>query len=675
MSGSLAALVTVRGRRAWLLLCALLVLVFAATPAVAQQVVVNTATVSPPDGVVDPDTDNNEATDETPIVQVATSKSSSPASGEAVSVGQTITYTLAVEVSGGPLPADVVLTDTISPGQTLDAGSLPSGCSSSPGGGGETIVTCTVPANSAAGTYTFKYSTTVDVGATDSVSNSVEPNVGTCDDCKTDHPLAPPAVTYNKTATLPAGQTAVSVGDVITYTLTATVSESQLTSALVLTDTLGTGLTFGAVGTQTSTDPANATPFTCTGSLSCTLPAGTVPGTYTVSYTATVNDQAVGQVRNAVVGNQGTCEVDCDIDVPVADPSVTYNKTATLPAGQTAVSVGDVITYTLTATVSESQLTSALVLTDTLGTGLTFGAVGTQTSTDPANATPFTCTGSLSCTLPAGTVPGTYTVSYTATVNDQAVGQVRNAVVGNQGTCEVDCDIDVPVADPSVTYNKTATLPAGQTAVSVGDVITYTLTATVSESQLTSALVLTDTLGTGLTFGAVGTQTSTDPANATPFTCTGSLSCTLPAGTVPGTYTVSYTATVNDQATGTVSNAVLGDQGTCDADCDVDVPVTDPSVTYNKSADTAGPVSVGDVITYTLTATVTNSQLVTDLVLTDTLGVGLTFGSVTNAGAFTCTGSLSCTLPAGTVPGTYTVSYTATVNDQAVGQVRNAVVG
>src|SRR5690606_23117269 len=114
--------------------------------------------------------------------------------------------------------------------------------------------------------------------------------------------------------------------------------------------------------------------------------------------------------------------------------------------------------------------------------------------------------------------------------------------------------------------------------------------------------------------------------------------------------------------------------GTCDADCDVDVPVTDPSVTYNKSADTAGPVSVGDVITYTLTATVTNSQLVTDLVLTDTLGVGLTFGSVTNAGAFTCTGSLSCTLPAGTVPGTYTVTYTATVNDQATGTVSNAVV-
>src|SRR5690606_29035855 len=138
------------------------------------------------------------------------------------------------------------------------------------------------------------------------------------------------------------------------------------------------------------------------------------------------------------------------------------------------------------------------------------------------------------------------------------------------------------------------------------------------------------------------------------------LACTLPAGTVPGTYTVTYTATVNDQAVGTVANAVVGNQGTCDVDCDIEVPVADPSVTYNKTADTAGPVSVGDTITYTLTATVSESQLVADLVLTDTLGTGLDLGTVTPVAPFACPSSnpLACTLPAGTVPGTYTVTYT-----------------
>src|SRR5690606_34648725 len=164
----------------------------------------------------------------------------------------------------------------------------------------------------------------------------------------------------------------------------------------------------------------------------------------------------------------------------------------------------------------------------------------------------------------------------------------------------------------------------------------------------------TDTLGTGLTFGTV-----TAAGDFTPDTSGAPvLTFTLPAGTVPGTYTVSYTATVNDQAAGQVSNAVVGDQGTCAVDCDIDVPVADPTVTYNKAADTAGPVSVGDAITYTLAATVRAWRLTTVLVLIDTRGTGPTFGSFpaprdalpVSSGAPV----LTFTLPAGTVPGTYT---------------------
>ena len=146
---------------------------------------------------------------------------------------------------------------------------------------------------------------------------------------------------------------------------------------------------------------------------------------------------------------------------------------------------------------------------------------------------------------------------------------------------------------------------------------------------------------------------------------------------MPGTYTVTYTARVNDQAVGTVDNAVVGTNATCTTNCGTSTPVTAPAVSYSKSASTTGPVAVGDTITYTLTTVVANSQTTSVTTLTDTLGTGLTFGAVTNAGAYTCNSSnpLVCTLPVGTVPGTYTVTYTATVNDQAVGTVDNAVVG
>src|SRR5690606_27093266 len=266
--------------------------------------------------------------------------------------------------------------------------------------------------------------------------------------------------------------------------------------------------------------------------------------------------------------------------VPVADPTVTYNKAADT-AGP--VSVGDAITYTLTATVSASQLTTDLVLTDTLGTGLTFGTVTAagdftpDTSGAPvltltlpagtagrgrrdtrgagpafgtgaaAGACPPDTSGApvLTFTLPAGTVPGTYTVSYTATVNDQAAGQVSNAVVGDQGTCAVDCDIDVPVADPTVTYNK-ASDPATGTLVVAGQTVIYTLTVLIENSATSDDVVLTDT------FSGAQTLTGTLPEG-----CAGNatgLVCTLPAGTAPGTYAFTYATVVGANATGSIGN-------------------------------------------------------------------------------------------------------------------------
>ncbi|MGI4817558.1 MAG: isopeptide-forming domain-containing fimbrial protein, partial [Janthinobacterium lividum] len=351
------------------------------------------------------------------------------------------------------------------------------------------------------------------------------------------------------------------------------------------------------------------------------------------------------------------CTTNCETETPVTDPSVRYAKTADATG---SVKVGDTITYTLTAEVLNAQLTEVFTLTDTLGTGLTFGGV--------SDAGAFSCSGTLSCTLPVGTVPGTYSLTYTATVNDQAIGSVKNAVVGTGSNpeCTTNCETETPVTDPSVRYAKTADATG---SVKVGDTITYTLTAVVENAQLTEVFTLTDTLGTGLTFGGV--------SDAGAFSCSGTLSCTLPVGTVPGTYSLTYTATVNDQAIGSVKNAVVGTGSNpeCTTNCEVITPVMDPAVRYSKSADVTEAVKVGDTITYTLTAVVENAQLTEVFTLTDTLGTGLTFGSVSDAGAFTCTGSLSCTLPVGTVPGTYELVYTASVNADAAGTVKNAVVG
>ncbi|WP_300616678.1 isopeptide-forming domain-containing fimbrial protein, partial [Dokdonella sp.] len=282
-----------------------------------------------------------------------------------------------------------------------------------------------------------------------------------------------------------------------------------------------------------------------------------------------------------------------------------------------------------------------------------------------------------------GKVPGTYAVSYTVTVKNDAAGTVKNAVTATGGgstppTCTT-CSTTHPLADPVVSVVKTSN-PTPNTAVAAGETITYTLTATVADAALTSDLVLTDTLGTGLTFGAVtpGSQYTAD-TSAAPV-----LKFTLAAGKVPGTYAVSYTVTVKNDATGTVRNNVTATGGsgtppTCTT-CSTTHPLKDPAIHVMKtSSPTDGAtVAPGETITFTLTATVTDAALTSDLVLTDTLGTGLTFGAVVPGSQYTADTSaapvLKFTLPTGTVPGTYAVSYTATVDAGATGNVVNNVV-
>src|SRR5690606_6162126 len=200
----------------------------------------------------------------------------------------------------------------------------------------------------------------------------------------------------------------------------------------------------------------------------------------------------------------------------------------------------------------------------------------------------------------------------------------------------------------------------------------YTLTVTVANSSTTQALTLVDTLGADLTFGAV-TDTGA-------FTCSGALDCVLPAGTAVGTYAITYTATVDNDATGTVSNNVAasnpagGDPDPICTSCTTEHDIVPAATTVTKTANPASGTTVlpGATITYTLTVGVENSSLTQDLTLVDTLGAGLTFGAVTAAGALAGAGALDCVLPAGSAVGTYAMTYTATVDADATGTVDNS---
>ncbi|TNF04338.1 MAG: DUF11 domain-containing protein [Sphingomonadales bacterium] len=257
-------------------------------------------------------------------------------------------------------------------------------------------------------------------------------------------------------------------------------------------------------------------------------------------------------------------------------------------------------------------------------------------------------------------------------MNATATGSVSNAVVGTGGdspSCSGSCTTNTPVIAPDVTYAKSVSAPAN--AVKAGDILNYTLVATVTNASTTGVLTLTDTLGAGLDFAAV--------TDAGAFTCNAAspLICTLPAGTAPGTYSLTYTATVNVQASGSVTNAVVGagdDAPVCADSCSTDTSVAAPVISLAKAADpTAGQsVQVGQTVHYSLIATVADAATTEPLVLVDTPDPGLTI--VTMPSGCEVTGeTMTCTLPAGTPVGTHSLTYTATVNGNAGEMVRNLV--
>jgi large repetitive protein len=568
----------------------------------------------------------------TPTVTV--NKSVNPGNGTAVSVGATLTYTLTIDVANASTTADVELTDVLGTGLTVNAGSLPAGCTPT----GQTI-RCILTTGAAIGLHTFTYTATVDATATTTVSNSVTTNTGNCVSCTTTNPVTP-TVTVNKSVN-PGSGTAVSVGDTLTYTLTVNVANAATTADVELTDVLGTGLTVN-VGSL----PAGCTPTGQT--IRCILTTGAAIGLHTFTYTAAVDATATTSVSNSVTTNIGSC-VSCTTTNPV-DSTITVNKSVN-PGSGTAVSVGSTLTYTLTINVANATTTVDEVLTDVLGAGLTIGTV-------PTGCTPSGQT--LTCTLGAGAAIGTHTFTYTATVDAAATTSVSNSVTTSTGSC-VSCTTTNPVT-PTVTVSKSVN-PGSGTAVSVGDTLTYTLTINVANAATTAAEVLTDVLGTGLTIGTV-------PAGCTPSGQT--LTCTLGAGAAIGTHTFIYTATVDAAATTSVSNSVTTSTGSCTS-CTTTNPVAS-TITVNKSVNPGSgtAVSVGSTLTYTLTVNVANAATTVDEVLTDVLGAGLTIGTVP-AGCTPSGQTLTCTLGAGAAIGTHTFTYTATVDATATTSVSNTV--
>jgi len=550
-------------------------------------------------------------------------KTSLPASGTTVAPGETISYTLTAVVSTNTTTENITLTDTLSANQTFGTLTAPTTGSCTTG----QVVTCTLPSGTIPGTYTFTYTATVNATATGTVGNNVtatNPPGGdpdpTCAACTTTHPVIDAVNdSYGPINTAVGGTTP-------TVLINDTVGGNPIT-----------------LGTNASLLPGTA-PVPTTGSITMnadgtiTVAAGTTPGSYPYPY----------QICSIPATTPATCDI-ATATVVVAAPGATSITKTSLPASGTTVAPNEIVTYTLTAVVSTNTTTENITLTDTLSANQTFG-----TLTPPTTGS---CTTGqvVTCTLPSGTIPGTYTFTYTATVNANATGTIGNNVTATNPpggdpdpTC-ASCTTTHPVIDAvNDSYGPINTAVGGTTpTVLINDTVGGNPVNLATNASLTPGTAPTPVAGS-ITMNADGTITVT-------------------AGTTPGSYPYPY--------------QICSIPATTPATCDTaiaTVVVAAPgatSITKTSLPASGTTVAPNEVVTYTLTAVVSINTTTEAITLTDTLSANQTFGTLTAPTAGSCTTGqvVTCTLPSGTIPGTYTFTYTATVNANATGAIGNNV--
>ncbi|GAA4081724.1 hypothetical protein GCM10023066_12060 [Nocardioides kongjuensis] len=610
-----------------------------------------TATGTPPSGppVVSP-----PDTTDTPADQAGGLSLTKVADKSDLVVGEVITYTFTATNEGVTTLTDVAISEV--------AGSFTGSGVMSPIGG------CTVngvaatngsatllPGESLACTATYTV-TQADVDA-GQVTNVADAD-GTSPTGPVDAPdateqvpgTASPGLSVNKVASLADGDGdgLADVGEVITYSFTVTNTGNVTLAPVTVTDAK-LGLTDAA----------------CVASLS--VGATDVPCSTTVAYTVTQADVDAGVVHNSVTAT-GT--------PPSGPPVVSPPDTTDTPADQAGglsltkvadksdLVVGEVITYTFTATNEGVTTLTDVAISEVAGS---FTGSGVMSPIGGCTVNGVAATNGSATLLPGESLACTAT--YTVTQADVDAGQVTN-VADADGTSPTgpvdapDATEQVPgTASPGLSVNKVASLADGDGdgLADVGEVITYSFTVTNTGNVTLAPVTVTDAK-LGLTDAA----------------CVASLS--VGATDVPCSTTVAYTVTQADVDAGVVHNSVTA-TGTPPSG----PPVVSPPDTTDTPADQAGGLSltkvadksdlvVGEVITYTFTATNEGVTTLTDVAISEVAGSFTGSGVMSPIGGCTVNGVAATNGSATLLPGeslACTATYTVTQADVDAGQVTN----
>lgn len=551
----------------------------------------------------------------------------------AATVGDTVTYSIVVTNSGS-IAASTVLTDPIPPGSSFVAGSVtingvvqpaanPAAgvnIGSVPAGGAVTLtfqtVVTAIPTGSKLvnqASYTYSYNPTDGRTLTGSgASNTLQV------------PVSNPSVAVVKSASMVDAV----IGDSLTYSIAVTNNSGSAVTSVIVTDPIpaGTSLVSGSITVDGS--PRDANP-------AVGIPINSIPPGRTVNISFQVNVNALPP--SSQTSNQATVSFSSGpfnytslsntITLPVYQAALTLTK----QTGTTRATVGDIITYTISAA-NPGNITVSPVVTDTIPNGTSFvsGSVTLNGAAQPsANPATGISTGALS---PGATAVITFQLNVTSLPASAQIANQANANYTYQppdgrtlSGLSSSNTVTIPVSLPNVNITKSA----NHTSVTLGDTLTYAITAGNSGSSPITNAVITDPIpnGTTLVPGSVtvggALVSGVNPANGVPV---GTLA---PGGSITVTFTVkvgSVPAPAQLSNTASISFSSGTFTGTSQSNSLV-IPVYQPIISVAKSSNVPS-ATLGDTLTYSITVTNTGNYNTT-VTVSDPIPQGAVF--VTNS--------------------------------------------
>jgi uncharacterized repeat protein (TIGR01451 family) len=589
---------------------------------VTGEIIRNTATVA--GSTFDPDPANNEASaplEVEPLSDLAVDKVATVGMAKP---GEQVTYLIKAE-NKGPTSEFAQVTDTLPAGLAYvsdtdgcDTSALPTiTCDVGPLAKGQSLVITLVAKVLAAG-GTIENLAQVTGGNPDpeGANNSSSASI-------TVEPVSDLAITKTASAAT------VKPGETLTYTMVAENKGASESPTATVTDALPASLEY------VSNDGG------CTVSagreITCELGPLASGATKTIHVLTAVAAAASGPIVNTATVSGPNFDPETNNDEFTATTAV--ERIANLGITKTAPATakpGETITYTMVAENEGPSTSNPTTVTDTLPVGVEY--VSGDAGCDAALAPTVTCAlGSLA--------------------NGEAkTVHILARVTATTGSVVNTARVDGPLPDPEASNDEAAATTAVEpvsdlvlhkraevAAVKAGERLAYTLEVENKGPSASGTATIIDTLPAGLTY--VSDDGGCDTSALPTITCeVGSLN----AGS---TASVEIVTEVEAGATGAIQNTARVSGPNPDPEPGDDAASTTTPITpfaadlaLTKTASSNGPVSVGDTITYTLTATDNGPDPSPETVVTDNLPAGLTYVSDDGGCAVSALPRVECAL-------------------------------